>query len=162
MVKELRDEEPQVSSFDEYLTFLLIRAEVALSQEFYERIGYAGLSETAWRVLATLIEHDGMIVTALAQVTFMKQPTLTKLLDRMVRDEFVERRGSPGDRRKTEIYLTEKGRAVATDLVRLAQRYEVDLLDNKESEALKSLLRRLIDGCLARRNNNQRRRGLRG
>ena len=50
-----------------------------------------GVGVPVWRVLASLSGSRGETVTGLAEVCLLQQPTMTKLLDRMVRDGLVTR-----------------------------------------------------------------------
>ena len=61
--------------------------------------------------LMALYTQDGMTQTELQNVIGIEQPTVVRTLDRMARDELIERRQSPTDRRVFNIYLTEKGMA---------------------------------------------------
>ena len=76
---------------DDYLLYLLARASHALSAEFHGTLRKAGVSVPVWRVLATLSGSPGETVTGLAEACLLQQPTMTKLLDRMVRDGMVKR-----------------------------------------------------------------------
>ena len=55
-------------------------------------------SISEWRVLATLTDSEGMSVGRLAQVSVSKQPTVTRLLDRIESKGYVERFGHDADR----------------------------------------------------------------
>src|SRR4051794_4153706 len=84
---------------DDYLLYLLARASHVVSTEFHEQLRRRGISVPVWRVLASLIGSTGETVTGLAEVCLLQQPTMTKLLDRMVRDGLVKRSQDTRDRR---------------------------------------------------------------
>jgi 3-hydroxy-9,10-secoandrosta-1,3,5(10)-triene-9,17-dione monooxygenase reductase component len=109
---------------DESLSDLLARANFLLSESFYEQLRNHGLSATEWRVLAALSEHDGVKMTELAELVLFKQPTLTKAVDRMERDQLVQRRTPSEDRRRTLVYLTARGRRAAAPLVLRARQHD--------------------------------------
>jgi DNA-binding MarR family transcriptional regulator len=109
---------------DESLSDLLARANFLLSESFYEQLRNHGLSATEWRVLAALSEHDGVKMTELAELVLFKQPTLTKAIDRMERTQLVQRRTPDEDRRRTLVFLTERGRRVVTPLVQRARQHD--------------------------------------
>jgi 3-hydroxy-9,10-secoandrosta-1,3,5(10)-triene-9,17-dione monooxygenase reductase component len=75
-------------------------------------------------VLAALNEHDGVKMTELAELVLFKQPTLTKAIDRMERTQLVQRRTPDEDRRRTLVFLTERGRRVVTPLVQRARQHD--------------------------------------
>ncbi|MCX8500610.1 MAG: MarR family transcriptional regulator [Alphaproteobacteria bacterium] len=138
-------EEPRINVFDSQLLFLLMRANLTVTNAFAAKLNHSGLTDSSWRVLATLSEIDGIIVTHLAEVTMLKQPTLTKLLDRMVKLGYVVRKGNDKDRRKIEIHLTSKGRAISTELLKLSQTFEQEMMPREEVLALKEQLQNVID-----------------
>ena len=78
-------------------------------------------------VLAILADDAGRTVGALATATATRPSTLTSLLDRLIKREYIARELAPADRRSFLISLTPAGRAVAeraaaaiTDLERQA------------------------------------------
>lgn len=131
---------------DDYLSYLLARASFQVSREFHRQLKPYGLSVMEWRVLAGL-EGDGLTLGDLADAVLFKQPTVSKLVDRMVRDGWVRRAKVEGDRRKTLIRLTPRGRAVVRELLHKAKTHEAACLSGhkgSEIEALKHILRDLI------------------
>jgi MarR family transcriptional regulator, organic hydroperoxide resistance regulator len=133
---------------DESLADLLARANFLLSESFYEQLRSHGLSATEWRVLAALSEHDGVKMTELADLVLFKQPTLTKAIDRMERTQLVQRRTPDEDRRRTLVFLTDRGRRVAAPLVQRARQHESTVtraLGLPITRELKSALALLIE-----------------
>jgi DNA-binding MarR family transcriptional regulator len=63
-------------------------------------------------VLQALWEQEGLMHTDLARRLQVQPATITKMLQRMEKAGFVERRPDPGDQRVSRVYLTEAGRAV--------------------------------------------------
>ncbi len=137
---------------DDYLSALLARASTLVSTEFHNHLRRKGVPVPVWRVLATLADGDGMIVNDLAAITLLKQPTLTKLLDRMARDGLIERRDAHDDRRKTQVFLTAKALEDVVDLQRVAKEQEAAILNALDERVLKDMLRRLIVHCVKRAN----------
>src|SRR5258707_320547 len=102
--------EPAGNSFARnYLAYLLARASFIVSGEFHARLKHWQLSVPEWRVLACLMDVEGLSVGELAAMALMKQPGLTKVLDRMERDGLLQRQGSSDDRRRVTLHLTAKG-----------------------------------------------------
>jgi 3-hydroxy-9,10-secoandrosta-1,3,5(10)-triene-9,17-dione monooxygenase reductase component len=132
-----------------YLAYLLARASVVVSGEFHARLKDWGLTVPEWRVLACLMDVEGLSVGELAAMALMKQPRLTKVLDRMEAEGLVERRGTPSDRRRTPIHLTAKGRATVKPVLRAARAHEATLLkkfSDEERAVIKYALDLLIGG----------------
>ena len=68
---------------DGYLGYLLGQANHALYKDFDAHVRAAGLSSIEWRVLATLHDSEPLTVSQLANEVLSKQPTVTKLVQRM-------------------------------------------------------------------------------
>src|SRR3712207_5933616 len=114
--------EPQVARFvDDYLLYLMARASHLISSEFHEQLRRRGISVPVWRVLACLVGSEGETVTGLAEGCLLQQPTMTKLLDRMVRDGLVRRAQDGRDRRVVRVALTPRGEALAQELTQAAK-----------------------------------------
>ena len=131
-----------------YLLYLLARVSHVLSGEFHRQLRRRGVGVPAWRVLASLSGSGGETVTGLAEVCLLQQPTMTKLLDRMVRDGLVTRSQDARDRRVVRVALTPKGDALAGELIAAARQHEADVLARfPELEAinLKAVLRSVLD-----------------
>jgi DNA-binding MarR family transcriptional regulator len=133
---------------DGYLPYLLARASHLVSGEFHRQVEAAGLSVPEWRVLATLADRPDCTIGALADITLTKQPTLTKLIDRMAAGGLVERRrDGAADRRHALVSITAEGRARALPLMARAVEHEREVLaafGATEGDHLKDVLRRLI------------------
>lgn len=60
-----------------------------------------------------LLRSDGMTQRDLAQTMHISAPTLSRMLRRMEKAGFVERRADEADQRLTRVYLSDAGRALA-------------------------------------------------
>ena len=111
-----------------HLLYLLARVSHVLSGEFHQQLRRRGVAVPVWRVLASLSGSTGETVTGLAEVCLLQQPTMTKLLDRMVRDELVRRSQDARDRRVVRVALTPKGETLAEELIRAARQHEAAVI----------------------------------
>ncbi len=124
---------------------LLARTSHALTQGFAEELRERGVSLPVWRVLAALLARPGETVSGLAEACLLQQPTMTKLLDRMVRDGLVTRAQDARDRRIIRVTLTPEGQAKAAELLAAAERHEAEVLArHPEAEGIKAVLRDTI------------------
>ncbi|VVE39086.1 HTH-type transcriptional regulator MhqR [Pandoraea eparura] len=133
---------------DDYLAYLLARASTLVSDEFHREVAAAGLGVTEWRVLATLSDGRARTINQLADIVLAKQPTLTKMVDRLEATGDVVRGESATDRRQSLVSLTDAGRDRVTPLLASARRHEAGVLARfgaEQSTLLKATLRRLID-----------------
>lgn len=133
---------------DDYLLYLLARASHVASAQFHDQLAERGIAVPVWRVLAVLAGTDGLTVGELAKGVLFKQPTLTKVVDRMAADGLVERVPGEGDRRRVLVRSTEKGRDLVAGLLVEAKAHERSILASytrEEARTLKQVLRTLID-----------------
>ncbi len=142
------DRRPAPRFVDGYLAALLAQASHLISSEFHEVVRAHGLSVSEWRVLASLAGSEPISIGRLAQVAVVKQPTLTRLLDRMEASGRVERVGHDGDRRVTLVRITAAGSRTVGELIALAREHEARVLAPfglARAEALKATLRRIVE-----------------
>ena len=137
---------------DGYLGYLLGQANHALYKEFDSHVRAAGLTSIEWRVLATLHDGEPLTVSQLAHEVLSKQPTVTKLVQRMGEQGWLALRGDPADQRLTLVSVTPAGRRLVKPLVNKARDHEARLLRSlgaSEKAALLSLLQKLTHGANA-------------
>lgn len=133
---------------DDYLPALLAQASQLISSEFHEVARQQGFSVSEWRVMASLAGSEAISIGQLAQVTVTKQPTVTRLLDRMESRGQVERLPHESDRRITLVRITRKGLKAVEHLMELAREHERRVLEPfglRRAEELKQTLRRMIE-----------------
>ena len=133
---------------DDYLPALLAQASHLISSEFHKVARAHGFSVSEWRVMATLAGGEAVSIGRLAQVAVMKQPTVTRMLDRMTTKGHVERLPHDSDRRITLVRITDAGERTVTHLMELAREHERRVLEPfglKRAETLKTTLRRMIE-----------------
>ena len=134
-------------SINDYLPALLAQASQMISAEFHAIVLSHGLSILEWRVLATLDGSGPIAIGQLAQKSVSKQPTVTRLLDRMEKLGHVERIAAAGDRRLTLVQMTGSGKQMISALVHEARKHEATVLTPlgaERSQALKQVLQELI------------------
>ncbi|WP_299711890.1 flavin reductase [Tardiphaga sp.] len=134
-----------------YLSYLLARASFNVSGEFHATLKDWDLTVPEWRVLACLMDVEGLSVGELAAMALMKQPGLTKVLDRMERDGLLKRQSASNDRRRVTLHLTAKGRARVKPVQAAAMAHEAELLkqfSDDQRATIKYALDLLIDSRL--------------
>ena len=132
---------------DNYLGYLLGQANHALYKDFDAHVRAKGLSSIEWRVLATLHDGEPLTVSQLAHEVLSKQPTVTKLVQRMADQGWVALQADPQDQRRTLVAATAAGRRLVKPLVEHAQAHEARLLRTlgaTEKKALRTLLEKLV------------------
>jgi homoprotocatechuate degradation regulator HpaR len=94
--------------FEHSLPMLLLRAREACMTNFRPLLSQHGLTEQQWRVIRALAENNGLESKDLAERTLILKPSMTGIIDRLVRDGLVTRKKDKDDGRKTCIWLTRK------------------------------------------------------
>ncbi|MDB5872633.1 MAG: transcriptional regulator, MarR family-like protein [Ramlibacter sp.] len=131
---------------EDYLGYLLGQANHALYKEFDAHVRAAGLSSIEWRVLATLHDGEPLTISQLAHEVLSKQPTVTKLVQRMNEQGWVALQADPADQRRTLVVATAAGKRLVRPLVDKARAHETAMLRTlaaSEKVALKKLLGKL-------------------
>ncbi len=129
-----------------YLGYLLGQANHALYKDFDTCVRKAGLSSIEWRVLATLHDGPALPVSALAADILSKQPTVTKLVQRMASLGTVQLLSDAYDQRRTLVQISPAGKKLVKPLIEQAKSHEASVfsaLGATNSIALKKLLGRL-------------------
>lgn len=114
----------------------------------------ADLGVLEWRVLATLSDGQARTINQLADIVLAKQPTVTKVIDRLEASGDVVRGESATDRRQSLVSLTDAGIAHVTPLLAGARHHEASVLarfGETQSAQLKEALRELIHQMTHRR-----------
>lgn len=135
--------------YEEYLPFLLARAGHHVAGGFERRLQRHGLGMLSWRVLAALSSRDDWTIGELCHASLAKQPTISKLVDRLVRQGLVARRIDPADARRVLVSLTAQGHADIAPVLQDAAAYNLSLLTDYPPETL-TALKRLLRDIIAR------------
>jgi len=103
---------------------------------FDARVKERGLTLARARTLLTLIEQEGLYQKELAEVLEIENATMVRLIDGLERQSFVERQAVESDRRAKRIVMTEEGKSLAEQVVKLAGDVRADLLEGVSDEEL--------------------------
>jgi DNA-binding MarR family transcriptional regulator len=140
---------PQQEAFvDSYTPALLAQVSQLISGEFHVIVQTNGFEISDWRVLSTLADGKPISIGRLAQISVTKQPTVTRLLDRMEAQGYVERIPHESDRRVTLVRITPHGKKLVSSLIEQARLHEAQVLaplGKTKTEELKATLRLLIE-----------------
>ena len=136
---------------DNHLSALLGRASVAISAQFHEDVRRYRMPIPHWRILATLSDNTGISLSELAELTLLNQPTVTRLVQRLVVGGMVQKAVDPRDRRVVRVFLTKRGHQKVDQLIALANTRQKEILTGLDAEALTASLHYLIAFCVAKR-----------
>ncbi|GAA4806005.1 MarR family winged helix-turn-helix transcriptional regulator [Olivibacter ginsenosidimutans] len=99
-------------------SFLLDRTARRVKQ--YAQIVFANkgfdMTVDQWMVLKNLYEHQDLTQKELAERCGKDQPTLTRIVDLLIKKKLAERKVHPNDRRSFIVHLTDLGRVKVQEL----------------------------------------------
>ena len=78
-----------------------------------------GITRAQWAVLAKVERNEGLKQTELAEQMEMQPITLTRLIDKLCANDWIERRGDETDRRVNRLYLRKAARPLLGKLAGL-------------------------------------------
>lgn len=125
------------------LARLVSQLERQLSQRLIRCLTAAGSSVKEWQVVSALTERAGRTMTEIADVLSMPAPTATKLIDTMVANNLVFRRGDDTDRRRVLLYLAPRGRDKYERLAPIVAGEQAELSSLADGDDLPELVRLL-------------------
>ena len=141
---------PSAENFEvfDYPFYLMNQVE----NKYYAVMDYVfkedGISRPVWRILLLLRHSKFMSVTDIATHTAIMRPTVSRILERMEKNEFIERRARVDDNRVTDVYLKPKGKKIIDKaVVDVARQYErtVDGLSKTELKNFNKVLRHMLN-----------------
>jgi DNA-binding MarR family transcriptional regulator len=97
-------------------------------------------------VILALDTDDGLSLSAIADQLGVRAPTMTKTINRLAAQGFVDKRESQTDARLSHVFLTESGREAVNTVrkaIRKSQKLAVGELSNKDLKSLTKLLRKV-------------------
>jgi DNA-binding MarR family transcriptional regulator len=140
------DPTPFPLDFDLELTlpYLLNRAGVRIGQSFSGELERFDLALPEWRLLASLLKRESQTLSDLASHTSIELSRTSRLVGGLERRALLKRQASGADARAVELSLTRSGRALALQLVPLAQLYERVALGGMSADEVETLKRLLV------------------
>jgi len=115
------------------------------------RLAHLGMDIARWRPFMQLAALQPCAMTDLARVTAMDRTTLTRIVDRLVKDGWVERTTPPTDRRQVLLTITPAGEAIRLACLVEHDAYTSEVihgLSKPEMDELHRLMKLLLGGML--------------
>jgi MarR family transcriptional regulator for hemolysin len=95
---------------------------------FEQRLPQLGMTFTHCKVLVFLSRNEGATQAKLAEASDTEPMTLVRVLDRMERDGWIERRPDPADRRAYRLHLKPASNPVLAEILRIAEKARSEAL----------------------------------
>jgi DNA-binding MarR family transcriptional regulator len=139
-----------LTSLKECPYYLISRVSLSVTAALKKEFASSGVEEVKPAylcVLMSLWQADGLKVIELSKKAGLEPSTMTGLLDRMERDELVERTTDLTDRRVLRIHLTKTGRRVRDPVLKAVERVITEIfagIPQKDISQTKNLLRHVL------------------
>ena len=128
-----------------------------------------GITRAQWAVLAKVERSEGMKQTELAELMEMQPITLTRLIDKLCDNGWIERRSDDSDRRVNRLYLRKAARPLLGKLSGLRSEITATALEGidpsdaqrflAQLETIKENIRNAIQGPARQHARNEQRYG---
>ena len=106
---------------DGYIGYVLSDVARLIRTVFDRRVRSLGLTRAQWLVLSRLYRRPGASQTELADMLEVDRASAGRMIDRMEKGHWVDRRGDAGDRRVKRLYLTQEARRVHARMWAIAE-----------------------------------------
>jgi DNA-binding MarR family transcriptional regulator len=111
-----------------------------LRRVFDRRALHLGLTRAQWRALHRIERVPGLSQTQLAEDLDLEPIAVGRVIDRLERAGFIERRADPEDRRRWNLYPAAKSAEVMSGMRRVANALHEDLLAGIDDADLETTL----------------------
>lgn len=111
--------------------------------EKLEKIGLTNIAPSHGDIFFTLFKNDHLTKTELATKINRDRSTVTTLVNKLIKLGFIAEKENPEDKRSTIIYLTEKGKDLEEDFIRISQElYQIEYqgISDKEKKMFLRIL----------------------
>jgi MarR family transcriptional regulator, transcriptional regulator for hemolysin len=112
-------------------------------RHFEQRAAQLGMSLTQCKVLVYLSRNEGTTQARLAELSDTDPMTLVRVLDRMERDGWIERRADPADRRAYRLFRKPPSDPVLSEITRIAEKARAEGLAGLSAEQREQMVEML-------------------
>ncbi|HEY6940165.1 MarR family winged helix-turn-helix transcriptional regulator [Dokdonella sp.] len=105
-----------ITTTDNTFAYLLHDVTRLMRKHFDRRATRLELTRAQWRALKVIRRHEGLSQTELADYLDMEPIPVGRVVDRLEKTGFVERRADPADRRRWRLHLTSKAHAIVDEM----------------------------------------------
>ncbi len=123
------------------LPIALLRARETVMSPIREILHGIDLTEQKWRILRTLDELGEVEQSTISREACMLLPSLTRTLRALEAEKFISRRKDTGDKRRTLVQITDKGRVLLADNISQA----MDIYASIEEQLGRQKVSQLLD-----------------
>lgn len=104
-----------------------------------------------WLIIKAILENPGITQNEIGDLVFKDNASVTRMIDLMVKSEYIIRKVHPEDRRKTQLEVTDSGVKVIKEVQNIVEKNRKTALkgiSNEELEVMYSALLKISENCL--------------
>nr|WP_315028993.1 MarR family transcriptional regulator [uncultured Chryseobacterium sp.] len=104
-----------------------------------------------WLIIKAILENPGITQNEIGDLVFKDNASVTRIIDLMVKSEYITRHVHPDDRRKTNLEVTDSGKKVIREVQNIVEgNREIALkgVSKDELEMMYSALLKISENCL--------------
>jgi DNA-binding MarR family transcriptional regulator len=131
--------EADVEEFGELLS-VMIRSFAAFERN---EIFCKGITMSQCSTILGIGKHGPMTMNALSEWMSLATSTMTRIVDNLVRDGYIERTQNPQDRRVVQVSLTEEGEKLFQAILEVYHEYHRKIVENIPAEELHQVVESL-------------------
>lgn len=135
---------------DECVAFVTKESAKILADVLNNRLVKYGVTRSQWTAMY-FIDRDGALNQKdLADYMGTSQPTTTGILDRLEKQNFIERKEDKNDKRKKVVVLTEEGKKTVEKLNVIAEDFKnasLEKIDKKDQDTFLQVLYQMVDSA---------------
>lgn len=118
-----------MDSLNNYLCFSIRHLMKKIDRQLGDKLEGYGISIPQSFILYSLLEDDGITLKEIGTRTLIDSSSMTVLVDKLENEGMVERRLDSQDRRAIRVFITDKGKDLATEVTSIAKEFNVFLYD---------------------------------
>ncbi len=104
-----------------------------------------------WLIIKAVLENPGITQNEIGDLVFKDNASVTRIIELLVKSEYIIRNPNPEDRRKTNLEVTESGKDIikkVQNLVENNRKIALEDVSKKELEMMNSALLKISKNCL--------------
>ncbi len=132
---------------EDYPFYLIAQVDHKYADDMEAVLRPHGMDRPKWRVLLCLKEKNPSSISEIAQLASMKLSTISRVTDRMRKEDLVQTAPRDRDNRVTDVFITDVGREALERVLRVASnqyRRALEGLTNRQVRQFRETLRHVL------------------
>lgn len=103
-----------------------------------------------WLIIKSILENPTITQQDIAKKVFKDNASVTRIIELLVKSEYLKREINQDDRRKSNLVVTEEGKSIiqkVQDLVLENRKNALDTVTTEEMETMNLVLKKIIKNC---------------